>query len=113
MGDHQDCHGILCILHILYPEVPNRGPGNGVYSHRMDACTNFFFQVFFSHVFFLRLKACSNFFGGFLQPPPQISNGPSLMIGQLHTPKAKVIGAFIQEVDQLYASYQVFRKLVK
>jgi hypothetical protein len=25
MGDHQHCHGILCILHILYPEVPNIG----------------------------------------------------------------------------------------
>ena len=49
MGDHQDCHSTLCILHILYPEVPNRGPGIGIYSHRMDACTNFFFQVFFSH----------------------------------------------------------------
>jgi hypothetical protein len=32
MGDHQDCHGILCILHILYPEVPNRGPGIGLLS---------------------------------------------------------------------------------
>ena len=78
MGDHQDCHGILCIVQILYPEVPNRGPGIGVYSHRMDACTNFFFKFSSRTFFFLRLKACSNFFWGFLQPPPQISNGPSL-----------------------------------
>jgi hypothetical protein len=51
----------------------------------MDACTNYFFSSFLLARFFLRIKACSNFLGGFLQPPRQISNGPSLTYITLHT----------------------------
>jgi hypothetical protein len=80
MGDHQDCHVILCILHILYPEVPNRGPGIVEFTLIGWMLARICFFKFSSRTFFLRLTACSNFLGGFLQPPPQISNGPSLSI---------------------------------
>jgi hypothetical protein len=62
VGDHQDCHGILCILHILYSEVPNRGTGIGVYAHRMDACTNFFFSSFLLARFFFKDKGLLELF---------------------------------------------------
>ena len=58
MGDHQDCHGILCILHILYPEVPNRGPGIG----------GVFFR-FSSRTFFFKVKGLLEFFFDFCNHP--------------------------------------------
>jgi hypothetical protein len=78
MGDHQDCHGILCILHILYPEL-QIGIQESEFTLIGWMLARIFFSSFLLARFFFKVKGLLEFFWGFLQPaPPQISNGPSL-----------------------------------
>ena len=64
MGDHQDCHSILCILHILYPEVPNRGPGIVEFTLIGWMLARIFFSSFLLARFFLKDKGLLEIFGG-------------------------------------------------